>query len=235
MVPMPNAWSPRLTRALKTLTYCLSAPRVIRTTIVRQTGLVLTMYVAMTHLTTILSSPSYKGFYVVSDPNPTLDRTETLEPLYKSTAELRGSAQLIPRSKFLGNGVAILNFRLDAFNMDTGDLGKILKPFARSFFSADDKNLLIFEDIVYDLTQGRTKHKKMMRGIVEKLRAARWVSRRIPVDSRGASTHRCCLSSTLKTIVVLITTHAEDGTGYLAISSRLHVDIKKVHSFPYVL
>lgn len=139
----------------------------------------------MTHLTTILSSPSYKGFYVVSGPHPTLDRTQTLEPLYESPVEICGSAQLIPRSKFLGNGVAILNFRLNAFSLDTGNLGKILEPFASSFFSEDGKNLLIFEDIVYDLTQCRAKHEQMIDGIVEKLRAARWVSHAgALVDSR---------------------------------------------------
>ena len=50
----------------------------------------------MTHLTIILSSPSYKGFYVISGPHHTLDLTQTPEPLYESPAELHGSAQLIP-------------------------------------------------------------------------------------------------------------------------------------------
>lgn len=127
----------------------------------------------MTHLTTILSSPSYKGFYIVSGPHTTLDHTQTLEPLYKFPAELCGIAQLIPRSKFLGNGIAILNFHLDGFNLDTGSLSKVLEPFATGFFSADDENLLIFEDIVYDSIQCWTKHEQIIHGIVKKLRAAR--------------------------------------------------------------
>jgi hypothetical protein len=57
-----------------------------------------------------------------------------MQPLYPSLAKLRGSAQLIPRSKFLSDGIAILNLRLDVFHFDTGDLGKILEPFANAFF-----------------------------------------------------------------------------------------------------
>ena len=201
----------------------------------------------MTHLITILSSPSYKGFYVVSGPDPSLDGTQihtvpsgshpeydtqTLEPLYESPAEIRGSAQLIPRSKFLGNGIAILNFRLDAFHLDTGDLGSILEPFTSAFFPEDGNNLLIFENIVYDLTQSQTKHEQRIRGVIGQLRAARWVSYASTlVNSRLTNV----ASSTLKTVIVLITTHAEDGTGYLATSSSCHVKFSKVCIFPHVL
>src|ERR1700761_7676142 len=117
------------------------------------------------HLTTILNSRPYKGFYVVPTPHPTPDKSQThmvppgsnLEPLYESPAKIRGSTQLIPRSKFLGSGVAILNFRLDGFHLDTGDLGKILETFATAFFPEENSNLLIFEDIVYDLTRTQQK------------------------------------------------------------------------------
>jgi hypothetical protein len=159
----------------------------------------------MTHLMTILSSPSYKGFYLVSGLDPNLDGTQThtvpsgskleydtrtLKPLCESPAEIRGNAQLIPRSKFLGNGVAILNFRLDSFHLDTGDLGKILGPFASAFFPEDGKNMLIFENIVYDLTQSRTEHERRIHGVVGQLRAARWgLSCQ---NSSELSPHRCC-------------------------------------------
>lgn len=96
-----------------------------------------------------------------------------LEPLYGSPAKIRGSTQLIPRSKFLGSGVAILNFRLDGFHLDTGDLGKILEIFATAFFSEENSNLLIFEDIVFDLTRTQQKHDEKIRSVIGKLEAAR--------------------------------------------------------------
>jgi hypothetical protein len=134
----------------------------------------------------ILNSQTYKGFYVVPGPHPTLVNTQThmaspgskheydtqtLEPLYESPAEIRGSTQLIPRSKFQDNGTAILNFRLDSFHLDTGDLGKILQPFAAAFFPEDGNNSLIFEEIVFDLTQ--SQHEQKTHSVVERLRAAR--------------------------------------------------------------
>jgi hypothetical protein len=128
-----------------------------------------------------LNSQTYKGFYVVRGPHPILDQSQThtlppgsnLVPLYESPAKIRGITQLIPRSKFLGNGVAILNFRLDGFHLDTGNLGKILEPFATAFFPEENNNLLIFEDIVYDLTRNQHKHEEKIYSIIRKLRAAR--------------------------------------------------------------
>ena len=111
---------------------------------------------------------TYKGFYVVPGP-----RNQTLKPLYESPAKIRGGAQLIPRSKFLSNGIAILNFRLDSFHLDTGDLGKILGPFATAFFPEQDNISLILEDIVYDLAQRQHEHDQKIHSVVEKLRAAR--------------------------------------------------------------
>lgn len=92
-----------------------------------------------------------------------------------SPAKVYGSAQLIPRSKFLSNGIGILNFRLDAFHLDTGDLGKILEPVAKAFFPAGNDNLLIYQDIIYDLSERRQEHSEIMDNIVRRLRAARWV------------------------------------------------------------
>ena len=98
-----------------------------------------------------LNSQICKAFYVT--------QLEGLAPLYDTPAIIRGSAQLIPRSKFLGDGVAILNFRLNGFHLDTGDLGKILQPFAAGFFPKGDKHLLLFQDIVFDITQSQHRQK----------------------------------------------------------------------------
>ena len=84
----------------------------------------------------------------------------TLRPAYAFPAEIRGSAQLTPRSKFSSNGIVILNFRLKDFQEDMGDLGKILEPFARAFFPKENADLLIFEHITYDLEEDKLKHKR---------------------------------------------------------------------------
>ena len=60
-----------------------------------------------------MNSQTCKSFYV----------TPGLEPLYDTPAQICGSAQLIPHAKFQGSGIAILNFHLDGFDLDTGDLG----------------------------------------------------------------------------------------------------------------
>ena len=77
---------------------------------------------------------------------------QTLEPLYGTPAKIRGSAQITPRAKFLSDSIAILNFRLDAFHLDTGDLGKILEPFANAFFPGDGDSSPIYQEIVYTRT-----------------------------------------------------------------------------------
>jgi hypothetical protein len=105
-------------------------------------------------------------------PKPKYDSL-TLVPLYESPATIRGHTQLVPRSRFLSNGIAILNFRLDSFRFDTGDLGKILGPFATAFFPEEENVSLILEDIVYDLARSRRKHKQKIHSVVEKLIAAR--------------------------------------------------------------
>ncbi|KAH9048596.1 hypothetical protein EDB83DRAFT_2522864 [Lactarius deliciosus] len=143
----------------------------------------------------------YFGFYVSQDDQTT---GRDHEPIYQYPAKVRGSAQVIPRSKYQNDGVAILNFRLQSFNRDTGDLGKILEPFATAFFPNEGDHSLLFENINFDLTRGRREHGKIIERVQENLRAA---------------------TSTLKTVIVLITTHAEEDTGMLGISSTHHVNI----------
>ena len=108
----------------------------------------------------ILNSQTCKAFYV----------TPGDKPLYDTPAQICGSAQLIPRAKFLGNGAAILNFHLGDFHQDTADLGKILQPFAAAFFPKADQHLLLFQDIVFDLAQ--SGHEQKIQGVIEQLRAA---------------------------------------------------------------
>jgi hypothetical protein len=128
----------------------------------------------------------FKGFYFFESPRAAWrpgcnsDEIQTCQwtsgkPIYESPAHVRGSARLLPRSKFQSSGVAILNFRLNSFHLDTGDLGKILEPFAFAFFPKESNGILIFESIEYDLPRSQRKHDRRMQKVVEKLRAARWV------------------------------------------------------------
>src|SRR6201996_2673773 len=93
------------------------------------------------HVSVILNSQTCKAFYV----------TPGDKPLYDTAAQICGSTQLILCAKFLGNGVAILNFHLDGFDLDTADLGKILQPFAAAFFSKEGKTSLLYQDMVFNL------------------------------------------------------------------------------------
>jgi hypothetical protein len=123
-----------------------------------------------------------KGFYDFlgpGDPPVEISAIRALRPVYESPAMIRGSAQLIPRSKFSSNGIAILNFRLRSFQEDTGDLGKTLEPFARAFFPKENKDLLIFEHIVYDLEKSKHEHKRKVDRIVGKLITSRSVFRTV--------------------------------------------------------
>lgn len=72
--------------------------------------------------------------------------------------------------------MVIVNFRLDAFHFDTGDLGKILEPFASAFFPGRDDGSLIYEEVVFNLSERRQEHEEMMSEVVATLRKARWVS-----------------------------------------------------------
>jgi hypothetical protein len=49
----------------------------------------------------------------------------------------------MPQSKFSSSGNAILNFCLESFHEDMGNLGKTLKPFAKTFFSKENQKLHI--------------------------------------------------------------------------------------------
>ena len=133
------------------------------------------------HLSQSLNTDSQlpKGFYVFEGPGspPTEIATIlTLRPAYAFPAEIRGSAQLTPRSKFSSNGIVILNFRLKDFQEDMGDLGKILEPFARAFFPKENADLLIFEHITYDLEEDKLKHKRKVDKVARWLSTARWAS-----------------------------------------------------------
>jgi hypothetical protein len=112
---------------------------------------------------------NFKGFYLRHGCTP--EKTQTRLPVYGCPAKVRGSAQLLPRSKFLSAGVAILNVRLGNFHFDTGDLGKILEPFAAAFFPNEGNTSLIFEDIVYDLTQSQQAHKRKTRKLAEQMKS----------------------------------------------------------------
>jgi len=124
-----------------------------------------------------------QGFYVSpTEPHANdLDAAaiQLLPHAYESPATVRGSAQLIPRSKFFGEGVAILNFRLRSLDVDAGDLGGILKGFAAAFFGGTDKAMLVFEHIEFDLDINRRGHMRKMEMVVKNLRAARYVHRTV--------------------------------------------------------
>ena|ERR1700761_3767742 len=112
---------------------------------------------------------SFKGFYVRHGCTP--EKTQTRLPVYGCPAKVRGSPQILPRSKFLSAGVAILNVRLGNFHVDTADLGKILEPFAAAFFPKGGNGSLIFEDIVYDLTRSQHAHKRKTHKLAEQLKS----------------------------------------------------------------
>ncbi|KAH9016703.1 hypothetical protein EDB85DRAFT_1898010 [Lactarius pseudohatsudake] len=153
----------------------------------------------------------YYGFYVFPGPGAppvAIDAINILSPAYASPALIRGSAQVIPRSMFSSNGIAVLSFRLESFHADTGDLGKVLEPFANAFFPNENKDLLIFEHITYDLDQSKLKHQRRVHKVAKRLS---------PLAA----------SKVLKTAIILITTHAADDTGNLGTSSTRHVGINE--------
>lgn len=115
-----------------------------------------------------------QGFYAPSNLGT---GGEMFTPLYASPAKIHGSAQLVPQTKFIGEGVAILNFRLESLGADTGDLGKVLEPFADAFIPQGHENALIVKHIGFDLILGSRKHKTVVDGVSKQLRAARdrWV------------------------------------------------------------
>jgi hypothetical protein len=136
----------------------------------------------------------------------------------------------MPRAKFSSNAIAVLNFRLKSFHSDTGDLGKILEPFAGGFFPNENEELLIFEHIIYDL-QSKLAHQRKVNNVFKRLNAARWVFRSVV-----GSTYLIYapLRGNLKAVIILITTHAAYNTGCLGITSTHYVGIKEVRNSPYV-
>lgn len=79
---------------------------------------------------------------------------------------------MAPRSKFLGEHVVILNFRLESLDDDAADVGGILGSFAAAFFGGAAKNLLIVENVKFDLDKNPLGHKRRIGRIVKKLREA---------------------------------------------------------------
>lgn len=121
-----------------------------------------------------------QGFYAfpeLGEPPAEITAIQALKPAYGSPAIIRGSAQLMPRSKFLSSGIAVLSFRLESFHEDTGDLGKTLESFAKAFFPKENQGLLIFEHIVYDLEQSKLRHEQKVGEIAKKLVESRLVFR----------------------------------------------------------
>ena len=132
-------------------------------------------------LNTELTTP-IKGFYVFPSPGDPPDEITAIRALslaYGSPATIHGSAQLMPRSKFSSNSIAVLNFRLHSLHKDMGNLGKTLEPVACAFFPKESKDLLIFEHIVYDLEQNKLKHKLKIDTIVKQLIASRSMFRTV--------------------------------------------------------
>jgi hypothetical protein len=128
---------------------------------------------------TVFDLTTLQGFY--HSPHPKCKKDEmsikNLTAVYASPAKIHGSAQLVPRSRLQGDGVAILNFRLSSFGDDTGDLGRILGPFAAAFFPVESrKSSLVIEHIEFDLAGGKVEHKEKMMKITERLSTAGWVS-----------------------------------------------------------
>ena len=106
-----------------------------------------------------LSSSSWLAF----DSASTLQNLSILHPYSiagsgKNLSTLQ-SDQQFTCAKFLGNGVAILNFHLDGFDLDTADLGKMLQPFAAAFFPKEAKILLLCQGIVFILAQSGHEEK----------------------------------------------------------------------------
>ena len=54
-----------------------------------------------------------------------------------------------------------------------------MEPFARAFFPKENKDLLIFEHIVYDLEQSKLRHTRKVDKIVKQLITSRSVFRTV--------------------------------------------------------
>lgn len=118
-----------------------------------------------------------QGFYSRKNPDTAHISTQTLTPAFTTPAQVHGSAQFAPRSKFLGEHVVILNFRLKSLDVDTGDIGRLLGGFAASFFGGKNRGLLNSENIEFDLDKGVLAHKQRMKKILGTFRAVGCVRR----------------------------------------------------------
>ena len=158
---------------------------------------------------------------------PIIDPTRVLTPAFTSPAKVHGNAQFALRSKFLRDHVAILNIRLESLKVDSGDVSKLLKDFVSAFFGGTDQRLLILQHIKFDLDTDTSAHKVQTNKIIKKLKLLG-----APLESRCPSKRWLHLAgSGLTRVIFLITTHAEQETGNLAISSTSHVSINEVRSF----
>jgi len=102
---------------------------------------------------------------------------QKLPRIYTSPATILGSTQFFPCSKFLGEGITILNFCLNSLDVDTANLGGILGPYVAMFFGGYYRTLLTLEHIKFDLDANKSGHRQNMKRIVNKLRASRCVPR----------------------------------------------------------
>jgi len=121
----------------------------------------------------------YQGFYVFPYENCDMRRIimQKLPCIYISPATILGSAQFVPHSKFLREGVVILNFHLNSLDVDTANLGGILGPYAATFFGGYYRTLLTLEHIKFDLDANKLGHRQNIKRIVNKLRASKCISR----------------------------------------------------------
>jgi len=118
-----------------------------------------------------------QGLYLKENWDTTQISTRVLTPASTSPAKVNGSAQFNPRSKFLGDHVALLSFRLKSLDVDTGDVGRQLEGFSRAFFGGTNKSLLISEHVDFDLDTNISAHRVQTGRIVKNLRAAGCVLR----------------------------------------------------------
>jgi hypothetical protein len=111
-----------------------------------------------------------QGFYLSGTKQIS---TQVLTAAFKSPAEVHGCAQFAPRSRFLGDHVAILNLRLKSLDVDTGDIGRLLGGFAGAFFGGTNRSLLISKHVEFDLDLDMSAHAEQMNRIARTLRAVR--------------------------------------------------------------
>ena len=118
-----------------------------------------------------------QGLYLRKNCDTAQISTRVLTPTSTSPAQIHGSTQLTPHSKFLGDHIALLSFCLKSLDVDTGNVGRLLEGFACTFFGGMNKSLFISEHVKFDLDTNISAHKVQTGRIVRKLRAAGCVLR----------------------------------------------------------